>query len=786
MSRKSRRGLIILSSLLTFAAVGGVLVGCDKAGYVPNKNGSSTLEVNSISIKNKEELQAEWHVADSDRLISIVCDPASINVADEIYNGNIKIVSSDSSVVAVRSSYLSAVGAGTAVIAVSAGGKTDTVTITVQARIEMETITVAEALAKSAGEVVAVKAKVVAVSSSGYFLADSTGMIYVYTALEGFSVGDSVNVQGALGTYGGIQQLTSTSYKIEASSTKVDYELTYEELDGTKINDLATNKTTQLTKSFGVSLTATLVASSANESGLKDGRYFFKVDGMDEGNILYSGYLTDEISTLILDEAKEETAESVLGKRFKIKAIFGGYGTHSGTASYSCRINLYPVEIEEVDRIAVSSVTISAEKTSLMQKETTKLSAEIGPVGSFGEVTYEITEGNSFVELSGNVVKGVAAGTAKIVAKVGNVTSEPISITVTDQVYEPITIEQAKKVENGKTVLVKAKYIETMKYSKTYGTFFGDGKQGLFVYGYDGESNGLTSGDVVTISGTVSTGDFGFQIQTGATVAKSTATDVAAPVVEAFTSSSDYTTTDGGKWVSIEGNPSADVVADSYGNAHFTLVTSSKEEISIRCDCRYESAETIATLTALKSTDKVSLKAHIAYYKGGLQLCGLSDIVVNGEGGSEETGYSLSYDFSSVTSSSDSITLDFVNTFGTGNTELVSSIDSASAYAGDSSQNTITGLKLGTNKKAGNIDFTLTSAVKGVKVTATGYKTYSSELLVNKTTYALTAQQSDEPEVCEFTFETETKTVSIGTSGNSDANGYKMYRAWIKKIEFVF
>ena len=85
---------------------------------------------------------------------------------------------------------------------------------------------------------------------------------------------------------------------------------------------------------------------------------------------------------------------------------------------------------------ALTGITCVAEKTTLKIKETTELSATALPEFAVlpSDVKYEVTEGSEFVTLDGSKITGKAAGTAKIVAKVGDFTSAAISITVTSEV----------------------------------------------------------------------------------------------------------------------------------------------------------------------------------------------------------------------------------------------------------------------------------------------------------------------------------------------------------------
>ena len=93
---------------------------------------SSEAPVNyTVSISNKEELQAEWFVGDQSRKVNIEVEPKA-NVTQLVKDGVIKITSSNPEVLAVDGQMASPVAAGEATITVKAGESQDTVAITLQ------------------------------------------------------------------------------------------------------------------------------------------------------------------------------------------------------------------------------------------------------------------------------------------------------------------------------------------------------------------------------------------------------------------------------------------------------------------------------------------------------------------------------------------------------------------------------------------------------------------------------------------------------------------------------
>lgn len=108
------------------------------------------------------------------------------------------------------------------------------------------------------------------------------------------------------------------------------------------------------------------------------------------------------------------------------------------------------------------SVTVSAEPTLNLSIESTSIQvggiATLTPSMSDGSdcsgATYSITAGNDVVSISGNTVTGLKAGTATIVAKLGNKTSNEVTITVTEP---PLNLNpESVTVSVGDTATIQA------------------------------------------------------------------------------------------------------------------------------------------------------------------------------------------------------------------------------------------------------------------------------------------------------------------------------------------
>lgn len=134
----------------------------------------------TISINNKNDLKAEWHVSDANRQVIIV-GSKDINVNTLIQDGRLTITSSDDKVISVSGQYIVAVGAGTATITVKLNDSTDTVEITVSESL------------KEPDYKVATLAEVVAADDKG------GDLVYLTTAkVSKWSTGDDATKYGRL------------------------------------------------------------------------------------------------------------------------------------------------------------------------------------------------------------------------------------------------------------------------------------------------------------------------------------------------------------------------------------------------------------------------------------------------------------------------------------------------------------------------------------------------------------------------------------------------------------
>ena len=150
----------------------------------------------SVSITNKESLQAEWHMGEASRAVELELSPKG-NILDLLEEGTLKIESDHPEFVAVSGRQLQAIAVGSAIITVTYGDATDTVEVSVQDKLGNPDIVVGKTLTelmavptedlydggnnKYGKEAYAIKVKVVAVGNKadGSASADKYGNIWV-------------------------------------------------------------------------------------------------------------------------------------------------------------------------------------------------------------------------------------------------------------------------------------------------------------------------------------------------------------------------------------------------------------------------------------------------------------------------------------------------------------------------------------------------------------------------------------------------------------------------------
>lgn len=621
MSKKKIRSTLLVSSLLCFGALTlGSLTSCDTDVINKDEN-----KFESITISNKEALTAEWKLGTAtSRRMEITTSPSS-NVQSEIMDGNITTTSSDTNVATVNGVNINAVGAGTTTITVTAGTLTDSVTITILPRDEVKTITVAEALdLKSGTNNVTVRAEVIQIASSGYFIADSTGIIYVFETIpSGIAVGDTVVVRDSTTSeYGGLTQLTDPAEVYKEEDT-INVTLNFEELTGEALNTIYNDRE----GAIPVKVTLTMLDE------FEDGKFFWIAAGMDDSTVVYTGYIDE--NTIIKQDFQ-------VNDRYTMTGILGGVGTHNDTKyNFSNRVNFYPISFEKVDSLIVTGIELKTVETTLKQGQPTKLSYEVLPDGAaVANPTYEITEGTNLATINQDsgllTANKNGAGTVKVVVKAGNVTSNEITITVTEEEFIPQTIESVYSAKDGDKVFIYGEYLG----SNYINHFFADGEHSILVYGGDTTMDSLIVGNTYGIYGELDVYNGLWQIRNGTSYTVGSEYKPADPVISTVTTTTAIDNTWSARKATATGTISNHSV-DKYGTVKFDIKVNETDTsvIHVVADNRNEEESVLEALKAYKDGDTITITGHILPYTNDR---GIEMIQLSLEGTGPEIGADLS------------------------------------------------------------------------------------------------------------------------------------------------
>ena len=137
MSKRNLRGVLLLASALSLGVLGTV-VSCNQKtenpGPVENDPWKDFVvddTIASLTITNKDAIEAEWWVGEDDRTLELDLGK-EYNLASLIYGNKIMAVSSNPDVATVTGLKIQAVAEGTATIEVRAGEHKATVTLTIK------------------------------------------------------------------------------------------------------------------------------------------------------------------------------------------------------------------------------------------------------------------------------------------------------------------------------------------------------------------------------------------------------------------------------------------------------------------------------------------------------------------------------------------------------------------------------------------------------------------------------------------------------------------------------
>ena len=128
-----KKGTKLVALLL---ALGLMVPACTPSNNPTNTSGNQSSEpaVNyTVTISNKEELQAEWFVGDPSRKVSIEVEPKA-NVNQLVNEGKITITSSDETKMTISGQMATPVAAGEVTITIKCGESQDTVVVNLKAQ----------------------------------------------------------------------------------------------------------------------------------------------------------------------------------------------------------------------------------------------------------------------------------------------------------------------------------------------------------------------------------------------------------------------------------------------------------------------------------------------------------------------------------------------------------------------------------------------------------------------------------------------------------------------------
>ena len=126
-------GLALVIPACTSKPVSSTPAESTPSGESTSADSSEPGENYTITISNKEELQAEWFVGDPSRKVNLEIEPKA-NITQLVNEGKITITSSDANILGITGQMASPVAAGTATITVKIGNSQDTVEVTLKAQ----------------------------------------------------------------------------------------------------------------------------------------------------------------------------------------------------------------------------------------------------------------------------------------------------------------------------------------------------------------------------------------------------------------------------------------------------------------------------------------------------------------------------------------------------------------------------------------------------------------------------------------------------------------------------
>lgn len=302
-------------------------------------------------------------------------------------------------------------------------GETNSIKVTLE-KVEAPVETydkISEVLKAEDGKKVKVKGKIVAYANSSLVLQDETGFIETRPAQKvNYEIGKVAIVTGNKGVFANSGAIQINNANVTVLDETSEIQLPTEAItvdagffEGKTVDELKTTHT----------------YIEAEGQFIDDGKY---------KNLILNG--TDKKISV-----KTSRTDFVNDREYKIKGFASGF---SGTSF----LNVFIIEAEILPYKNVESVTIKdGETLELIEGQSKKINVEVLPTTSNPNVTYEVTEGNDFVEVTPEgEVKALKPGTAIITVKS---TADPSKL-------DTISVVVTKKPDVGGEVVTK-KFVHT-------------------------------------------------------------------------------------------------------------------------------------------------------------------------------------------------------------------------------------------------------------------------------------------------------------------------------------
>lgn len=325
---------------------------------------------------------------------------------------------------------------------------------------------------------------IVATNGNSFFVQKDDYGLYVYAskAYDGVAIGKSVVVNAKLKKYNGtLETGTINSVTVGEDSTLPE---------AVKVSSLA--ELAALKQNILVDYNAAIPSNASTWSASDSPLVTVKI-GNDSVIAKFdkAGYTTEKGA--IYNSAKGHTLKVT-------NAITTAYDT-KGASTVNQSLVVGSSEIELV-KVPATAVTISADKTTVDVGDTVTLSSVVTPENTTDSVSYVVTEGESNCTLNGNTIVATAAGTVKVKAVAGEVSSDELAITINvaaDPIVSISAVGPTNKTAGDTLVASEVTVTATKQSSATEGITSGFTIQGGESYTFTDEDAAAGS-KVVTIA----------------------------------------------------------------------------------------------------------------------------------------------------------------------------------------------------------------------------------------------------------------------------------------------